>query len=259
MEKFFNIKCRYSGLRPHAVVLVVTVRALKMHGGGPKVTPGRKLNAAYTEENLALLERGIDNLRHHLEVVGKFGIPAVVVINRFPTDSDAELALVRKMALEAGAAEAVLGDYWRHGGAGAAELAEAVVAACERPSNFKFLYPLDWGIKRKIEKVAIDVYGANEVIYEQTAERQIKQYEKRGFGNLPLCMAKTHLSISHDPSLKGRPRGFSVPVREVRLSAGAGFIYPLLGTMQTMPGLPSKPAFMDVDLDLETGRIKGLF
>jgi len=259
MEKFFNIKCRYSKLRPDAVVLVVTVRSLKMHGGGPKVTPGLKLDRAYTEENLELLEKGIDNLKHHLAVVGKFGVPAVVSINRFPTDTDAELELVRRMALEAGAKKALIGEYWGRGGAGAAELAEAVVEACEQPSAFKFLYPLDWPIRKKIEKIAMDVYGADGVIFEQLAEKQIRQYEKAGLGELPICMAKTHLSISHDPTLKGRPTGFTVPVREVRMSAGAGFIYPLLGDMQTMPGLPSTPAFRNIDIDPETGRVTGLF
>lgn len=259
MEKFFNIKCRYSGLRPDAVVVVVTVRALKMHGGGPKVTPGLKLNKVYTEENLELLHTGIANLKHHLHVVSKFGVPAVVVINRFPTDTHNELELVKRLALEAGATEAVIGEHWGKGGAGAAELAEAVVAACEKPNDFSFLYPLEWSIKDKIKKTAMEIYGAEDVIFEQIAEKQIKQYEKAGLGNLPICMAKTHLSISHDPTLKGRPTGFIVPVREVRANAGAGFIYPLLGTMSTMPGLPTKASFLNIDIDLETGKVKGLF
>lgn len=259
MEKFFNIKCRYSGLKPDAVVVVVTVRALKMHGGGPKVTPGMPLNKAYTEEHLELLEAGAKNLQHHLAIVAKFGIPAIVSINRFPTDTEAEIEMVKRIALESGAERAVVGNYWELGGEGAAELAQAVVDACQKPANFDYLYPLDWTIEQKIEKIACDVYGAEKVIYEQTAVKQIKQYEAAGLGGLPICMAKTHLSVSHDPELKGRPTGFTVPVREVRLSAGAGFIYPLLGTMQTMPGLPSKPAFRDVDIDLETGKIRGLF
>jgi len=258
MEKFFNIKCRYSGLVPNAVVLVCTVRALKMHGGGPTVTPGRPLHRAYTEENLPLLESGLCNLEHHLGVVGKFGIPAVVVINSFPTDSPAEIAMVKRMAEAAGAERAVVGEYWARGGAGAAELAEAVVEACQKPSRFRFLYPTEGSLKQKIETIIKDVYGGNEVIYEQTAEKQLKKYEQSGLGHLPICMAKTHLSISHDPKLKGRPTGFSVPVREVRISAGAGFVYPLLGTMQTMPGLPSRPAFLNMDIDPETGRIQGL-
>lgn len=259
MEKFFNIKCRYSGLIPNAVVLVATVRALKMHGGGPKVVPGRKLDSAYTEENLELLEKGIENLAAHIENVKKFGIPAVVAVNRFPTDTDAEVELVKKLAVQAGAEQAILAEHWAEGGEGAAELAEAVVAACEKPSNFDFLYPLEWSIKQKIEKIATDVYGADGVVYEPLAERQIKSFEEAGFGKLPICMAKTHLSVSHDPALKGRPKGFTVPIREVRASVGAGFIYPLLGTMRTMPGLASKSAYMNVDIDLETGKVVGLF
>jgi formyltetrahydrofolate synthetase len=259
MEKFFNIKCRYSGLVPNAVVLVATIRALKMHGGGPKVTPGRPLDRAYTEENLTLLEKGIANLAAHIENVKKFGVPAVVAINRFPTDTDAEIELVKKMAQEAGAEEAILATHWADGGDGAVELAEAVVAACQKPSNFQFLYPLDWSIKQKIEKIATDIYGAAGVTYEPTADRQIKNFEEAGFGDLPICMAKTHLSLSHEPNLKGRPTGFTVPIREVRASVGAGFIYPLLGTMSTMPGLATQSAFMNVDIDLETGKVVGLF
>jgi methylenetetrahydrofolate dehydrogenase (NADP+)/methenyltetrahydrofolate cyclohydrolase/formyltetrahydrofolate synthetase/formate--tetrahydrofolate ligase len=259
MEKFFNIKCRYSGLLPNAVVLVATIRALKMHGGGPAVVAGYGLDKAYTEENLELLEKGIDNLAAHIENVKKFGIPAVVAINRFPTDTDAEVKLVQQMAMQAGAEQAVVTDHWARGGEGAMDLAQAVVDACEKPSNFEFLYPLEWSIKQKIEKIAMDIYGAEEVTYEPLANKQIIRYEGLGFGNMPMCMAKTHLSISHNATLKGRPTGFSVPIREVRLSAGAGFIYPLLGTMRTMPGLPSRPAFMNVDYDLETGKIVGLF
>ena len=259
MEKFFNIKCRYSGLVPNAVVLVATIRALKMHGGGPRVVPGRPLDPVYTEENLDLLEKGSANLAAHIENVKKFGVPAVVAVNRFPTDTDAEVELVKKMALAAGAEEAVLTDHWAEGGDGAVELAEAVAAACEKPSNFEFLYPLDWSIKQKIEKIATDIYGAAGVSYEAVATRQIKKFEEAGFGELPICMAKTHLSISHDAALKGRPTGFTMPVREVRASVGAGFIYPLVGTMRTMPGLASKSAYMNVDIDLDTGKVIGLF
>ncbi len=259
MEKFFNIKCRYSGLIPNVVVLVATIRALKMHGGGPTVVAGRPLDKAYTEENLPLLEKGIENLAAHIENVKKFGIPAVVAVNRFPTDTDAEVELVRKMSQQAGAETAVMSDHWARGGDGAMELAEAVMHACEKPSNFHFLYPLDWSIKQKIEKIATEIYGADGVTYEPTAERQIKTFEQAGFGNLPICMAKTHLSLSHDATLKGRPKGFTIPVREVRASVGAGFIYPLVGIMRTMPGLPSRPAFMDVDIDFNTGKVVGLF
>jgi methylenetetrahydrofolate dehydrogenase (NADP+)/methenyltetrahydrofolate cyclohydrolase/formyltetrahydrofolate synthetase/formate--tetrahydrofolate ligase len=259
MEKFFNIKCRYSGLIPNAVVLVTTVRALKMHGGGPAVVAGRPLDKAYTEENLELLEKGIENLQAHVENVQKFGIPAVVAINRFPTDTDNEVALLKKLAVQAGAEQAILAEHWAKGGVGAAELAEAAVAACEKPSNFQFLYPLDWSIKQKIEKIAKDIYGADGVSYEAAANQQIKNFEQAGLSNLPICMAKTHLSISHEAGWKGRPTGFTLPIREVRASAGAGFIYPLVGTMRTMPGLSSVPAYMKVDIDFETGKIVGLF
>jgi methylenetetrahydrofolate dehydrogenase (NADP+)/methenyltetrahydrofolate cyclohydrolase/formyltetrahydrofolate synthetase len=259
MEKFFNIKCRYSGLIPNTVVLVATIRALKMHGGGPTVVAGRALDKAYTEENLDLLEKGIENLAAHVENVRKFGIPAVVAVNRFPTDTDNEVALLKKLAVQAGAEQAVLTEHWAKGGLGAVELAEAVVAACEKPSNFQFLYPLDWSIKQKIEKIARDIYGADGVSYDAMANQQIKNFENAGLGNLPICMAKTHLSLSPDASLKGRPKGFTMPVREVRASAGAGFIYPLVGTIRTMPGLNSVPAFTKVDIDFETGKVVGLF
>jgi methylenetetrahydrofolate dehydrogenase (NADP+)/methenyltetrahydrofolate cyclohydrolase/formyltetrahydrofolate synthetase/formate--tetrahydrofolate ligase len=259
MEKFFNIKCRYSGLIPNAVVLVTTVRALKMHGGGPAVVAGRVLDKAYTEENLELLEKGIANLQAHIENVQKFGIPAVVAINRFPTDTDNEVALLKKLAIQAGAEQAILAEHWAKGGRGATELAEAVVAACEKPSKFEFLYPLEWNIKQKIEKIATAIYGADGVSYDAAANQQIKNFEQAGLGNLPICMAKTHLSISHEAAWKGRPTGFTVPIREVRASAGAGFIYPIVGTMRTMPGLSSVPAYMKVDIDFETGKIVGLF
>jgi len=258
MEKFFNIKCRYSGLIPNAVVLVATIRALKMHGGGPKVTPGQPLDPAYTSENLALLEAGGANLAKHIDIARKFGVPGVVAVNRFPTDTDAEVALVKKIADEAGAEAAVMSDHWARGGAGAIELAEAVVDACQKPSNFRFLYPLDLPIKDKIEIIAREIYGADGVEYRPQAEEQIERYERAGYGNLPICMAKTHLSLSHDPSLKGVPTGFTIPVREVRASVGAGFVYPLVGEMSTMPGLPTTPAFMNIDID-EKGNVVGLF
>ncbi len=258
MEKFFNIKCRYSGLAPDCVVLVATIRALKMHGGGPRVVPGRPLDSAYTEENLGLLEAGLDNMRAHIRNAKRYGIPVVVAVNKFHTDTDAEVELVRKAAMETGAEIAAMSDHWTNGGDGATELAEAVVAACEKPSNFEFLYPLDMPIKTKIETIAKEMYSAGEVVFETLAEKQIASYEANGFGDLPICMAKTHLSISHDPKLKNAPSGFTVPIREARASVGAGFIYPLLGTMRTMPGLGSKPAYMNVDID-ENGRVVGLF
>ena len=258
MEKFFDVKCRMSGLVPNCVVLVATVRALKMHGGGPTVTPGKPMPEAYVKENLPLLEKGLCNLKRNIEIVKMFGVPVVVAINRFPADTDAELELARKAAEAAGAEAAVTCSHWAEGGKGAVKLAEAVVAACEKPSNFRLLYPDKMSIKDKIETIAKKVYLAGAVTYDAKAEKQIASYEKAGLSHLPICMAKTHLSLSHDPTLKGVPRGFTVPVREVRASAGAGFLYPLLGTMRTMPGLPSRPAFMDVDLD-ETGNVVGMF
>lgn len=259
MEKFFDIKCRYSGLVPDCVVLVATVRALKMHGGGPKVTAGGTLDAVYTEENLDLLEAGLDNLRAHIENARRFGIPVVVVVNSFKDDTEAEVELVTKAALEAGAFNAVVSRHWMQGGAGAKALAVAVVDACEQPSDFSFLYELDLSIKEKIEIICKEIYGADGVEYSDLAEKQINDYTRLGFDNLPMCMAKTHLSLSHDPTLIGRPTGFIVPVREIRASVGAGFLYPLLGAMSTMPGLPTRPAYYDIDIDLETGQVVGLF
>ena len=259
MEKFFDIKCRYSGLIPSAVVLVATVRALKMHGGGPKVVAGKPLDQAYTHENLELLTAGLDNLLHHIKTAKKYGIPVVVAVNRFLSDSPAELELIRKAAVEQGGAEdAVICDHWEKGGAGAIELANAVVKACETPSDFKFLYPLDWPIKQKIETIAREVYGAEGVDYAPEAEERIADYTRLGFDRLPICMAKTHLSLSHDPALKGVPKGVRIPIRDIRASVGAGFLYPLLGTMSTMPGLPTRPIFMEIDIEPDTGRIIGL-
>lgn len=257
MEKFFDIKCRASGLVPSCVVMVATIRALKMHGGGPKVVPGRPLPSEYAEENLPLLGAGVCNLRRNIEIAKMFGTPVVVAINKFPTDTNAEVELARKDAEDAGAEAAVVSDHWAAGGKGAAELAEAVVAAAELPSDCKLLYPDDMPIKQKIETIARRVYLAQKVIFEPLAERQIASYEKAGLANLPICMAKTHLSLSHDPTLKGVPTGFIVPIREVRAAAGAGFLCPLLGQMRTMPGLPSKPAF--IAMDMEGDQVVGMF
>lgn len=259
MEKFFDIKCRYSGLIPNCVVLVATIRALKMHGGGPKVTAGAPLDPVYTEENLELLEKGCCNLNAHIKNAKKFGVQVVVAINRFTFDTDAEVEVVRKHALESGAEDAVMSNHWAEGGAGSVNLAEAVIKACEKPSDFKFLYDLDISIKDKIETICKEIYHADGVEYSEQAEKEIAQYTKSGFDKLPMCMAKTHLSISHDPKLKGAPTGFTVPIKSVRASIGAGFIYPLLGDMMTMPGMPTRPAYYDVDIDPETGKITGLF
>ena len=260
MEKFFNIKCRYSGLVPNCVVLVATVRALKMHGGGPTVRAGAPLAPEYTEENLELVEAGLPNLQAHIENAKRFGIPVVVAVNSFKDDTQAEVERVRKGAIAAGAEDAVVSRHWMEGGKGAAKLAEAVVAACEKPSDFKFLYPLKGTtIKDKIETICSKIYGADGVEYSEDAEKKIALYTRLGFDELPMCMAKTHLSISHNPDLKGRPSGFVVPIRDIRASVGAGFLYPLLGEMSTMPGLPTRPVYYDVDLDLETGQVTGLF
>jgi formyltetrahydrofolate synthetase len=258
MEKFFNIKCRYSGLTPDCVVLVATIRALKMHGGGPKVVAGKPLAQEYTRENLDLLEKGCSNLVRHIGNARNFGIPVVVAVNRFKDDTEAEVQLVRALAKAAGAEDAVVSNHWAEGGAGAVDLAQAVVAACQKPSKFKFLYPLEMSIKDKIETIVHEMYGGTGVEYSPQAEKQIEVYTRQGFDKLPICMAKTHLSISHDPNLKGAPSGFTVPVRDIRASVGAGFIYPLLGTMATMPGLSTRPGYYDIDLDTETGRIIGL-
>jgi formyltetrahydrofolate synthetase len=260
MEKFFNIKCRYSGLVPDVVVLVATVRALKMHGGGPKVVAGKPLDKAYTTENMDLLESGLPNMLHHIKIAKKFGVPVVVAVNRFYTDSQSELDLVCKAAIEQGGAEAaVVSEHWEFGGEGAVQLAHAVAQAAEKPHDFKFLYPLTASIKEKIETIAKEIYGADGVDYSPEAEARISDYERLGFGHNPICMAKTHLSLSHDPTLKGVPTGFRIPVRDIRASVGAGFLYPLLGEMRTMPGLPTRPAFYDVDLDPDTGVVVGLF
>ncbi len=257
MEKFFDIKCRVSGLKPDCVVMVATVRALKTHGGGPRVIAGRPLDSAYTEENLPLLRAGMANLEAHLDIAAGFGVPVVVAINRFPTDSEHELELVQKSAMDAGAVAAVTTDHHARGGEGARELAEAVVDASTRESKFEFLYPLDRSIKEKIETIATRVYHAGSVEYSAQAEAQIADFEKAGFGYLPICMAKTHLSISHDAAMKGAPKGYQITVREVRASVGAGFIYPLLGEMRTMPGLGATPGFMKVDVN-EDGEVIGL-
>jgi methylenetetrahydrofolate dehydrogenase (NADP+)/methenyltetrahydrofolate cyclohydrolase/formyltetrahydrofolate synthetase len=258
MEKFMNLKSRYSGLVPDCVVLVCTVRALKMHGGGPKVVAGKPLDRAYTEENLELLEKGLPNLLQHVENALKFGVPVVVAINRFKYDTDAEIELIRRRAKETGAEDAVMHNVWAMGGEGGADLARAVVAACEKPNNFKFLYEDDMSIKEKIEIIAREIYRADGVDYTLEAEVKIKLFTDMGLAQLPLCMAKTHLSFTHDPALKGTPRGWRLPITDVRASVGAGFIFPLCGTMKTMPGLPTRPVFTDIDIDVETGKVLGL-
>jgi formyltetrahydrofolate synthetase len=258
MEKFFNIKCRISGLKPDCVVIVATVRALKMHGGVGTVRPGRPLPPELLTENLPALEKGCANLEKHIENARLFGVPVVVAVNRFTEDTAAEIKLIQERAKAAGAEGAYLSEVWAKGGEGGRELAEAVVAACEKASKFKLLYPDSASIKEKIEAIATKVYGADGVDYDRVAEQKIEAFTKWGLDKLPICMAKTHLSLSHDSNLKGRPTGFRVPVRDIRPSAGAGFLFPLLGTFTTMPGLPSKPAALAVDIDKD-GKVVGLF
>ena len=257
-EKFFNIKCRISGLVPNAVVVVCSVRALKMHSGDFKVVAGKPLSEDLLRENTDAVERGGCNLEKQIENMKQFGIPVVVAINKFTSDTKNEIEAIRKKAIAAGAEDAVLSEVWEKGGEGGRDLAKAVDKAANKPSNFKFLYDINASIKQKIETIATKIYGAKDVQYDPEAEKKIALYTKLGYDKLPLCMAKTHLSLSHDPNLKGAPKGFTLPVRDVRASVGAGFLYPLCGTMRTMPGLPSEPAGARIDLD-QNGKIVGLF
>jgi len=258
MEKFMDIKCRYSGLKPDCVVIVCTVRALKMHSGKYKVVPGKPLDKGLIEENIPALKEGSCNLAKQVENAKLFGIPVVVAINRFTTDTEKEIETLKELAIEYGADDVAISEVWEKGGEGGLELAEKVIIACEKEKDFKFLYPDEWDVKKKIETIATKVYGAGKVEYSPLAEKKIKLYTKWRFENLPICMAKTHLSLSHDPNLKGRPEGFTLPIRDVRVSAGAGFLYPLCGEMRTMPGLPTHPAGEKVDID-EEGKVVGLF
>ncbi|KAM6272289.1 monofunctional C1-tetrahydrofolate synthase, mitochondrial isoform 1-T1 [Spheniscus humboldti] len=259
MEKFFNIKCRASGLVPSVVVLVATVRALKMHGGGPNVTAGAPLKKEYTEENLQLVADGCCNLQKQIQITQLFGVPVVVALNVFKTDSPAEVDLVCKIAKQSGAFDAVPCNHWSAGGRGAVKLAQAVEKAANQKNSFKYLYSLELPIVEKIRIIAQKVYGAQDIELSPAAQSQVDCYTRQGFGNLPICMAKTHLSLSHQPERKGVPTGFILPISDVRASIGAGFIYPLVGTMSTMPGLPTRPCFYDIDLDPVTEQVKGLF
>jgi formyltetrahydrofolate synthetase len=248
------------------VVLVATVRALKSHGeaaavqhnGSSEGNGHKPYTNGKAEDQLAILRAGLPNMEQHIRNARSFGVPVVVALNAFDADSEAELEMVRRAALEAGAEDAVLSRHWQEGGAGALELAEAVVRAAEKPSDFSFLYPLDISIKEKIETICTKIYGADGVDYLPEAEAKIERYTRLGYDNLPICMAKTHLSFSHDPKLKGAPTGFRVPIRDVRASVGAGFLYPLVGEMSTMPGLPTRPAYYDIDIEPGTGKIVGL-
>jgi len=258
-EKFWNLKCRLSGLLPSAVVVVCTVRALKMHGGGPAVKPGRPLDPAYTRGNPELVERGCENLLAHVQIVRRAGVRPVVCINRFHTDTPEELALIRRAA-EAAGALAAESDHWRRGGEGARELAEAVTAAAREPNDFRLLYELDLPLSRRIERIAREVYGAEGVSYTPEAQRKVSACEADPeLAALGTCMVKTHLSLSHDPNLKGRPRGWTLPIRDVLVYRGAGLVVPVAGDIKLMPGTASRPAFMNVDVDLATGQVTGLF
>ena len=258
-EKFFDIKCRASGLKPDAAVVVATVRALKMHGGVGKIIAGKPLDPALVEENVEAVRTGAANLAKHVEIVRKYGIPAVVAINSFPTDTPAEVEAIREVALAAGASDAVLATHFVDGGNGATDLAQAVWAATEDPNrDFRLLYPDEAPLGEKMLTIVKEIYGGDGIELLPAAKKQLKQYEELGYGHLPVCMAKTQYSLSHDASLKGRPSGFTVPIREIRLSAGAGFITPILGEMRTMPGLPSKPGGENIDIDAE-GNVVGLF
>ncbi|PNJ79004.1 MTHFD1L isoform 5 [Pongo abelii] len=259
MEKFFNIKCRASGLVPNVVVLVATVRALKMHGGGPSVTAGVPLKKEYTEENIQLVADGCCNLQKQIQIAQLFGVPVVVALNVFKTDTRAEIDLVCELAKRAGAFDAVPCYHWSVGGKGSVDLARAVREAASKRSRFQFLYDVQLPIVDKIRTIAQAVYGAKDIELSPEAQAKIDRYTQQGFGNLPICMAKTHLSLSHQPDKKGVPRDFILPISDVRASIGAGFIYPLVGTMSTMPGLPTRPCFYDIDLDTETEQVKGLF
>ncbi len=257
-EKMSDIKCRHSGLRPDAAVIVATVRALKAHSGRYRVVAGRPLDPKLMQEDVGAVEAGIGNLEKHIEnVAHEYGVPAVVCVNRFTYDSDAEVALIRERSLAAGAAACEVSEMWERGGAGGEALAKAVVAAADQPNGFHFLYDLDMPVADKITAIATKLYGADGIDLSAEAKRQIDRYTAWGLGDLPVCIAKTHLSLSADGTKRGRPRGFRVPVREVRPSAGAGFLVAYLGEIRTMPGLPSDPAATHIDID-ERGRVVGL-
>jgi len=258
-EKFWNLKCRFSGLTPNCSVIVCTVRALKMHGGGPRVAPGKSLDKAYTEKNVPLVEKGLENLVAHVETIKLAGIEPVVCINHFYTDTDDEIAVIRKAAENAGARVAV-SRHWEKGGDGAVELANEVVDVCNSPSKFKFLYELSTPLSERIRLIATKVYGADGVSYTPVAQEKLKLIEAdKELSKLGTCMVKTHLSLSHDPAIKGRPRGWTLPIRDILQYRGAGFIVPVAGDIKLMPGTASEPAFRNIDVDVKTGKVRGLF
>jgi formate--tetrahydrofolate ligase len=258
-EKFWNVKCRLSGLKPNVSVVTATIRALKMHGGGPRVVPGRPLSEEYTKENLGLLEKGMENLLHHVSVVKKSGIKPVVCINAFHTDTKNEIALVRKMVEQVGA-RCALSEHWLKGGEGALELTDAVIDACEEKVDFQYLYPLDMPLRQRVEAIAREVYGGDGVVWSAEAEEKAKVFESNPvYKDFYTMMVKTHLSLSHDPALKGVPNGWKLPIRDILLFSGAKFLCPMAGTISLMPGTSSDPAYRKVDVDVKTGAVQGLF
>ena len=258
-EKFWNVKCRLSGLKPHVSVLTTTIRALKMHGGGPKVVAGLPLPGEYTKENLSLLEKGLTNMIHHINTIRKAGINPVVCINAFHTDTKEEMEMVKKAAEKAGA-RCAKSTHWAQGGQGALELADAVVEACNDKNDFKFLYPLEMRLRERVNSIAREVYGADGVSWSPEAEQKAKMLESDPqFADYTTMMVKTHLSLTHDPSIKGVPKGWTLPIRDVLIYSGAKFLCPCAGTISLMPGTSSDPAFRRVDVDVKTGKVKGLF
>ena len=258
-EKFWNVKCRYSGLKPHVSILVATIRALKMHGGGPKVVAGLPLPDAYTKEDLSILEKGLANLVHHINTIKTAGINPVVCINSFHTDTEAEVAMVRKAA-EAAGARCAFSEHWLKGGDGALELADAAIEACKDKTDFKFLYPGDMKLRDRVNKIATVVYGADSVSWTAEAEAKAKAFEAdKKYDEYATMMVKTHLSLSHDPTLKGVPKGWTLPIRDVLIYSGAKFLCPCAGTISLMPGTSSDPAFRRIDVDTKTGKVQGLF
>ncbi|KAK2700359.1 hypothetical protein QWA68_001275 [Fusarium oxysporum] len=258
-ERFFNIKCRTSGLAPDVVVVVATVRALKVHGGAPPIAPGAALSPVYREENVDILRAGCVNLKKQIANAKSFGIPVVVAINKFSTDTEAEIAVIREEAISAGAEDAILANHWAEGGKGAVDLAHGVIAASKKPKDLKLTYDLEGTVQERLEAIGKKMYGAEKVEFSELAQKKVDTYTRQGYGHLPICVAKTQYSLSHDPDLKGAPTGFTIPIRDVRMAAGAGYLYALAADIQTIPGLPTAPGYLNVDVNVETGEIEGLF